>query len=69
VRVVKVLQGQADLAQVALAGNAASGFAGLLDRRQKERDERADDRDDDQELDQGEGAAEHQSWGRHSCLP
>jgi hypothetical protein len=52
VRVVKVVQGQAELFQVVAARHAIGGLAHLLHRRHQQRDEHGDDRDHHQELDE-----------------
>ncbi len=57
VRVFKVVQGQADVLQIAAALNAVGGLAYLLHRRQQDADEHSDDGEHHQQLDQREGAA------------
>jgi hypothetical protein len=50
VRVVKLVQGQADLLEIVLALRAATRLPRSLHRRQQERDENANDRDHHQQL-------------------
>ena len=52
--IVKVVQGHADLVQVALALHRPAALPRRLHRRQQQADERADDRDHHQQLDQRE---------------
>jgi len=52
VRIVVVVQGNAELPHVVLALRAACGLAGLLHGREQQCDEDRDDRNHDQQLDQ-----------------
>src|SRR5262249_34264565 len=52
-----VVQGDADLMQVVLAGTACGSLADLLDGRHQQADQDGDDGDDDQKLNQREGCS------------
>jgi hypothetical protein len=67
-RVVVVVQGQADLLQVILALRAARRFAGLLHGRQQQCNQNGDNRNDDQQLNQCESATAT-NVSRHKILP
>ena len=56
-RVVVVVQGQADLLEVVGALDAGGGLADLLHGGQQQADQDGDDGDDDQQLDQREAGA------------
>ena len=70
VRVVVVVQGQAELLEVVGAVHAAGGLADLLHRRQQQADQDGDDRDHHQQLDQREAAPPGgRYWNvRHRCM-
>src|SRR5262249_57908581 len=59
IRVVVVVNGQADLFEVVATLDAGGCFANLLDGRQQETNQDGDDGDDDKQLDQGEAFAAH----------
>jgi hypothetical protein len=54
VHILKIVESQPNLLEVVAALTSPCGFAGRLDRRQKQRDQNPDDRDDHQEFDQCE---------------
>lgn len=52
-RIVVVVQPEAELLEIVLALRPPGRLAGLLDRREEQSDEHADDRDDHEQFDQG----------------
>ena len=56
-RVLKVVQGEADLLEIVLALDAVAASRTLLDRGQQQADQDGDDRDDDEQFDQRHPAA------------
>jgi hypothetical protein len=54
---VEMVGGDSNLLEVASAAHLIGRFAGFLDCRQQEGNEKNDDADDDEEFDEGEGGA------------